>query len=645
MHAHIYARGLTADRAAALIADQLVTAGVLEPQTEPRNASELVGQAQRAVETGHAPPVVLVDGLDEARGEAFPVAEELLARLAAYAVIVVSTRELRRGDDQPSLLDMLAPRGPRLDLDDPAAQDRTRTDLGDYITARLAARDPRMDAQAVAGYLTGEASMTADRPFLLARLVTDQLRASPVDTSVAGWQEQVSLSIEAAFDTDLAAIGPPPHRQTGPQLDGAGLARALLSALTWGYGRGFSEEEWLAAANALSPGTAFDRDDLLWLLDQLGRYILQDGEAGVAVYRVAHQSLTEHLRPVFRVRHDQLFDPHARRVTESLAARYQMLMAGGVDATDPGYLWRYLWRHAADSGPAGTCGFAGTRPGQPFLAARRRYGGLADRRPAARVGVPPGRSGARRGSRPALPRPGRRQPRLPPRPRRGAEQPRRPLQRGGPPPGRPGTRRGSRPALPRPGRRQPRLPPRPRRGAEQPRQPLRRGGPPPGRPGTRRGSRPALPRPGRRQPRLPPRPRHGAEQPRRPLQRGGPPPGRPGPRRGSRPALPRPGRRQPRLPPRPRQGAEQPRQPLQRGGPPPGRPGPRRGSRPAAPRPGRRQPRLPPRPRQRAEQPRRPLQRGGPPPGRPSARRGSRPALPRPGRRATPPSSPTSPWR
>jgi hypothetical protein len=353
VHAHLYARGLTADRAAALIADQLVTAGVLEPQVEPRNASELVGQVQRSVEAGHVAPVVLVDGLDEARGEAFSIAEDLLARLAAYAVIVVSTREMPRGDEQPSLLGVLAPGGAGLDLDDPAGQDRTRADLAGYIAARLAARDPRMDAEAVAGYLTREASMTADRPFLLARLVTDQLRVSPVDTSVAGWQDQVSVSIEAAFDADLAAVDPPPHRQTGPQPDGAGLARFLLSALTWAYGRGFPEEEWLAAANALSPDAEFDRDDVLWLLSQLGRYILQDGEAGVAVYRVAHQSLAEYLRPLFRVRPDRLFDTEALRVTESLAAHYRALLAGGVDVTDPEYLWRYLWRHVADSGLAG----------------------------------------------------------------------------------------------------------------------------------------------------------------------------------------------------------------------------------------------------------------------------------------------------
>ena len=350
VQAHVHARGLTADRAAAVVGDQLVAAGVLPAQAEPRNASELAGQVQRAVEQGTAAPVLVIDGLDEARGEAFGVAEDLLARLAPHAVIVVATRELRRGDDQPSLIDVLAPGGAGLDLDDPAAQDRTRGDLAAYITARLAERNPRMDGQAVAGYLAGEASMTADRPFLLARLVTDQLRASPVDTTREGWEAQVSRSIEDAFDADLAGVAPAPSRPNSPQRDGPGLARSLLTALTWGYGSGFPEEEWLAAANALTPEAGFDREDVLWLLGELGRYILQDGEAGVAVYRLAHQSLAEHLRPPFRPSHDQIFDPRARPITKSLADRYQELLVGGIPVTGPGYLWRYLWRHAADSG-------------------------------------------------------------------------------------------------------------------------------------------------------------------------------------------------------------------------------------------------------------------------------------------------------
>ena len=92
--AHVHARGLTADRAADSIADQLVRAGVLTAQPDRRNAAELVGQVQRAVGQGAAAPVIVVDGLDEARGQAFAIAAELLLRLAPYAVVIVATREL-----------------------------------------------------------------------------------------------------------------------------------------------------------------------------------------------------------------------------------------------------------------------------------------------------------------------------------------------------------------------------------------------------------------------------------------------------------------------------------------------------------------------------------------------------------------------
>src|SRR5205807_3827052 len=71
--AHVHARGLTADRAAESIAGQLVRAGVLAAQPDRRNAAELIGQVQRAAEQGAAAPVIVVDGLDEARGHAFAI--------------------------------------------------------------------------------------------------------------------------------------------------------------------------------------------------------------------------------------------------------------------------------------------------------------------------------------------------------------------------------------------------------------------------------------------------------------------------------------------------------------------------------------------------------------------------------------------
>ena len=157
VHAHVHARGLTADRAADLLADGLVRCGVLVPQLERRNASELVGQVQRAAEQGAGAPVIVIDGVDEARGEAFSIAKEVILRLAPFATVIVSTREIRRGDGLPSLVATLAPEGAGLDLDDPAVRGRGRRDLRDYVAARLAGVSERMDAAAVADYLAGAA--------------------------------------------------------------------------------------------------------------------------------------------------------------------------------------------------------------------------------------------------------------------------------------------------------------------------------------------------------------------------------------------------------------------------------------------------------------------------------------------------------
>ena len=350
--ANVHARGLTTDRAADLIAGQLVRAGALAAQPERRNAAELTGQVQRAAEQGAAAPVIVVDGLDEARGQAFAIAEELLLRLAPYAVVIVSTRELRRGETGPSLLDVLTAGAAELDLNDPAAQERGRADMRAFIAGRLAGVDPAMDPDAVAGQLAGEASMTGGSPFLLARLVIDQLRSAPVDTSQPGWQHRVSHSVEDAFDADLARVGAPGRPEMAAARSPGESARVLLAALTWGLGAGLPEEEWLACANATGDG-GLGRDDVSWVLDELGRYIVQDGEAGAAVYRIAHQSLADHIRPPFAATHRQVFDPQAQPVTAALLGRYAVLLANGVPVDGPGYLRRYAWRHAAAAGPAG----------------------------------------------------------------------------------------------------------------------------------------------------------------------------------------------------------------------------------------------------------------------------------------------------
>ena len=164
----------------------------------------------------------------------------------------MSTRELRRGETEPSLLDVLAAGDAELDLDDPAAQERDARGRARLHRRAAAAWTRGWTREAVAGYLAGEASMTVSGPFLLARLVTDQLRATPVDTSRPGWQQQVSHRSRRRSTGTWRSDGPRPPAWRSR--DAAEAARILLAALTWGLGAGLPEEEWLACANAIAPG-------------------------------------------------------------------------------------------------------------------------------------------------------------------------------------------------------------------------------------------------------------------------------------------------------------------------------------------------------------------------------------------------------
>lgn len=305
--AAVHARAMDADRVADLISRQLVAAGLVGPPDGPRRgAAELVG----VVSTLAEPPVIVVDGLDEARGESFSIATSLLTKLANHAVVIVSTRQAHRVAGGAPLLTELSPvEVLNLDKSDSASCVR------DYVVARLGSRVAPSTVEEI-----------ARMPFLAAWMATDQL--------LADGGADFELSLGAAFDGEL---------------DKVPAARPLLTALTWSYGAGFPEAEWIAVAQALS-GEEFGRDDITAVLTELGRHVVQDGEEGTAVFKLTHQTFADHLRPPFAPSRDAVFAPGAEKVACALIRLYRQRIEAGVPPDVPGYLWKYAWRHCGHAG-------------------------------------------------------------------------------------------------------------------------------------------------------------------------------------------------------------------------------------------------------------------------------------------------------
>jgi hypothetical protein len=359
VRAHIHARRLDTKRLAAQLMDAL---GIEAFEASVGHHDVLAWAARqseqrRAANDGGSPiavPLIVVDGLDEAESESSLIATELLAPLAQHAQVLVATRDIAGEGEAPSLLDQLGP--PAVTIDLGADPEATEVDIDSYTRLRLEGADPEvaMDLDLVAEEivaLTSAATAADGGPFLLARLITSQLRAAPVDTTDPAWRAQLAHSVEQAFERDLATGR---DRVRGDvALPHAGME--LLTALAYAYGRGFPDDVWAVAATALSPtGISYTRDDVLWALREHGRYITASGESGQAVYRMAHQRLVDLYQQRDGIgRWATVREGVALRLTEAFAELYRTFLDNGHKPEAHPYLWSYLWRHASDAGPAG----------------------------------------------------------------------------------------------------------------------------------------------------------------------------------------------------------------------------------------------------------------------------------------------------
>ena len=137
--AQVQARALTADGLAGRIDGQLVKARLLAASAaqEPRNSLELQGALQRLRQRGVAPPLILIDGLEEAGAEAWAMAEQVIGPLAGLARVMVSSRPIPGRAGGLPLLESLGATTV-INLGDLELQAQSQADVRRYVEKRLA---------------------------------------------------------------------------------------------------------------------------------------------------------------------------------------------------------------------------------------------------------------------------------------------------------------------------------------------------------------------------------------------------------------------------------------------------------------------------------------------------------------------------
>ncbi|MGH3808438.1 MAG: tetratricopeptide repeat protein [Pseudonocardiaceae bacterium] len=310
----------------------------------PENHWQLVAQVTQM----QSPPTVVLDGLDEAITEQVnEIATDLLVPLCRVARVLLATRDRAFTLRQPAapepsfvwLRGLFGPAAPVVDLDADAG---TTQDIERYVARRLRVAGRGDLEQRVAPVLSRRAAGDPGG-FLYARIVTSQVVRQVVDVQPQGWEQQLAETISGALEHDLTAGVALVH--DGRELPGA--ARDLLRALAWGLGRGMpGRGVWEAAATALSPeGVEYQATDLDWVLEHYGRYIVEDGTDGQAVYRLYHREFVEHLlgsSPPVAGR------PAVQALAEALVTLTETQTDGAREPEQSSpYLRRHLGQHAS----------------------------------------------------------------------------------------------------------------------------------------------------------------------------------------------------------------------------------------------------------------------------------------------------------
>ncbi|MFB7470883.1 tetratricopeptide repeat protein [Kitasatospora sp. NPDC056184] len=290
--AAVHLRGMDVQALAEALAEQL---GLPVPKTP----ADLIAQLERTESGRGRRHVLVLDGLDEASpGQSSAIAEQLLVPLSRLCAVLLASRDRpfqphrAPGETLDSALTRTIGASVRiLDLDE---EHDTTTDIADYVGHRLRSDGVVDETAAEIASALADRAGAGSGGFLFARIVASHLARVLAGAPERPWQDQIPVGITGALDLDLAAA--PLRTRDGHDLPGA--AGDLLTALAWAAGNGMpAHGVWQAAARAVGGrGTVYGPEDVDWLLQQYGRYIVEDSDGQQAVYRLYHRELVTHLR-------------------------------------------------------------------------------------------------------------------------------------------------------------------------------------------------------------------------------------------------------------------------------------------------------------------------------------------------------------
>ena len=253
-------------------------------------ADATIDDVLRALAERITPVTVIVDALDEAGTagdsvEGTRIGRDLLRHLTSLPKIrlIIGTRD--------PLIKTLGRAITVIDLDTPEYV--THADIADY------ARDVLLDSHdpdSLSPYRNnpglavevGDAIATrAGTLFLVARMTARALVHDhhAVDTTQAGWRDRLPRDAIETFAAYLQRFGP-----DRPKVE------RLLRPLAYAQGAGLPWSSlWHRLAQALS-GIPCPYEDVRWLHEHAGAYIVENLVDGESVFRLFHETMAEHLR-------------------------------------------------------------------------------------------------------------------------------------------------------------------------------------------------------------------------------------------------------------------------------------------------------------------------------------------------------------